>query len=118
MMMSFNLQFQSEVGPPMSQVVNPIWGEDASADRFDVAPVGTVELDAERDSGVRNWEEYTDVLQRPVVRRIGKAGGALRDRTVIRRRPKAGHYPFVFSPYLMSAGRRGDMIALGRVMIK
>ena len=109
-------------GPPMSRrIVHPTWGEDASADRFDVAPVGTAELDTERERGAKSCEDAhtapTDVLQ-PDGKSVGMAGG-VRERTAKRRRRvKAGHYPLGFSPYLMSANERGDVISLGRFVIK
>lgn len=102
------------------QVVHPTWGEDASAaDRFDVAPVGTAELDAERERSAQSFEEvHAGVLQKPDGKSVDMAGGA-RHRTTIRRRlVKAGHYPLGFSPYHMSANGRGSVISLGRFVIK
>jgi hypothetical protein len=103
------------------RIVHPTFGEDASADRFDVAPVGTAELDAERERGAKSCEDVqtapTDVLQ-PDGKSVGRAG-CVRERTAMRRRRvKAGHYPLGFSPYLMSANGRGDVISLGRSVIK
>lgn len=103
------------------RIVHPTWGQDASADRFDVAPVGTADLDAERERGVKCCEDVlsapTDALH-PDGKSVGIAGG-VRERTAMRRRRvKAGHYPLGFSPYRMSANGRGDLISLGRSAIK
>ena len=85
---------------------------DTGASRFDVAPVSFAELDAERGwsgNGLLEPDDEYAAQEKP----IGRARGAGR-----RRRVRAGHYPVGFSPYLMSANKRGSVIPLGRVVIK
>jgi hypothetical protein len=114
-------------GPPMSrQIVHPTIGEDASTHRFDVAPVKTAELDAERERSAKSCEDVpTEIVKETaptdVLHPDGKSvvAGGVKERTAMRRRRvKAGHYPLGFSPYLMSANGRGDVISLGRLVIK
>ena len=86
---------------------------DADASRFDVAPVSAAELDAERRWSGNGCPEATDEEFAAHQQLGGKTRGAWR-----RRRLRAGHYPVGFSPYLMSANKRGGITPLPRLVIK
>ena len=86
---------------------------DACASRFDVAPVSAADLDAERRWSGGGCPEPADDKYAAQQQPGGKVRGAGR-----RRRVRAGQYPIGFSPYLMSANKRGGIIPLARVVIK
>lgn len=85
----------------------------APAARFDSELVCTSELDEERQRTSDNMSEWHPRGQKhpPTNRRQSNA----QDKSG-RRRPKAGHYPVGYSPYLMSAKR--GVVPLARLLIK